>query len=133
MLYEVVNMLGIYVSYNAEKNGNFEEAIKMSNEGYIIWKHGFPCIKELNYPSKILIRMASKGSFYIGDLLLIRNYEDINPKVFTEDIHHRPSNWRVNSGESKTVLFISNLKEISEPDKVKNQHPPQGIIYHDFT
>jgi len=125
-------MEGIYVSYNEENNGNFDEAVAMSNKGYIIWKHGSPSTKQLNFPTKIIIKVTKKEEYYLGDLLLIRPYKDFDPRIFNEDVEHRPSNWITHTGESKTVLFISNLKNVPEPTEVAGMHPPQGIVYIDF-
>lgn len=124
-------MKGLYVSYNEQENGSVEELVRISNQDYLIFKHKKPVRQYLTFPTKILIRVSKIGDFYLGDLIKIKNYNECNPKIF-EDPKHRPTLWQSNKEEAKSVFFISNLKQISEPLDLKDQHPPQGIIYRDF-
>ena len=126
-----IRMIGLYTSYNEEENGSIEEPIKISNQGYLIFKHGSPCKRQLKYPTKILLRVSKKGDYYLGDLLLFRDYLDFNPMIF-KDPKHRPLRWQSNEGESKSVFFISNLQKVEEPSDLRGQHPPQGITYRNF-
>jgi len=125
-------MLGVYVSFDEKQNGSFDEAVGMSNDEYIIWKDRSSCKQKLNYPARILIKMKSEEKYYSGTLLLMRSYADFDPTIFAKDTTHRPSSWRTDKGEAKTVFFISGLEKVSKPSVIDNISPMQRPIYIDF-
>ena len=140
-------MKGVYISYNEDSifccdehklnNGSIDEPIRISNDEFLIFEHKFPCTQPLNFPTKMLIRVSTKGDFYLGNLLLVGEYTDFSTKLF-ENPKHRPMRWIVqdkyHKGEANSVFFISNLKYIEEPVDItkKYPHPPQGIYYPEF-
>ena len=129
-------MLGVYVSFNEKQNGSFDEAVDMSNDEYVIWKDRSPCKRKLKYPANILIKIIKeikdKEVYYKGKLLLVRPYADFDPTIFVKDTTHRPSSWRTDKGDAKTVFFISGLKKIDKPSQVANTGSPQRPIYINF-
>jgi hypothetical protein len=125
-------MLGVYVSFDEKQNGSFDEAVDMSNDEYIIWKDRSSCKQKLNYPARILIKIKGEEKYYSGTLLLMRPYVDFDPTIFAKDTTHRPSLWRADKGEAKTVFFISGLNKINKPPQIANIAPMQRPIYIDF-
>lgn len=124
-------MKGIYICYNESKNGPFDEAVTISKQSYLIWKHSSPCKSIYKFPTKILIQLSGKDVYYEGELLLVRNFSDLNPKIFLEP-KHRPKKWRNTIEDAKAGFFISNLREVEPSLDIKETHPPQGIKYVDF-
>ncbi len=126
-------MVGLYVCYNKKEAGNFEEAVKTANKGYLIWRHPVSVNRSLKYPTKIIIKISGEDRYYRGDLLLVREYDVFNPRIFDDYVKHRPLIWK-NAPERKwkCVLFISNLQGVLDPLEVRSMHPPQGIRYIDL-
>ena len=121
-------MLGLYVCYNEKLAGNFEEAVKVSNKEYLIWRHPVHVRRLLKYPTKIIIKISGEDRYYRGDLLLVKEYDAFNPKIFDDYANHRPEVWK-DAPERiwKCVFFIANLKNVSEPAETSDIHPPQGV------
>jgi hypothetical protein len=129
----VLKMRGLYTSYNESKNGPFQEALDISCNEYLIWRHPVPVKKNLKYPTKIIVRISGKEKYYKGDLLLVKEMVAFNPEIFFKDRKHRPSKWTESNEGFKSVFFISNLTEVGEPEEIKGMAPPQGIRYVDIT
>ena len=125
-------MIGILVCYNEDKNGPFDEAIRLSNESYVIWKNPTSMIKDLKYPTKIIIKISGMEEYYLGNLLMARPFKDFNPRIFVEDKKHRPSNWTSGEEESEYVFFISDLKNVQKPKEINDVQPQPGVVYVDF-
>ena len=126
-------MEGLYVCYSEKKAGNFNEAVNISNNEYLIWRHKKAITRRLKYPTKIVIKISGKDIYYFGDLLLVKDYSAFNSDIFIEDIIHRPTMWREPDTECKSVLFIANLRRINQPEVTKSKHPPQAFAYIDFS
>ncbi len=126
-------MIGLYVCYNEKEAGNFEEAVKIANKGYLIWRHPVSVIRPLKYPTKIIVKISDEKRYYKGDLLLVKEYDAFNLRIFDDYVKHRPAVWK-NAPERKwkCVLFISNLQSVFEPLEVRGMHPPQAFRYIDF-
>jgi len=146
-------MRGIYVSYNEDKvcctthnieYGSVYDLIKISKNSYLIFENKKACKKrDLRFPTKVLLIIVpkkEKGEYecYKGDLLLVIDYLNLNPKIF-EDPKHRPENWikmyqqcEKEKGEAKSVFFISNLEPTIEPPNLKGKHSPQTFKYENF-
>ncbi len=122
-------MNGVYVCYSEEKQGDFSEVVEMSNDEYLIWRHKTSIRREMRYPAKVIIKISKKDIYYVGDLLLVKEYEAFNPEIFIKDERHRPVAWSESSDDTKSVLFIANLQEVPEPEEVKDIHPPRGVAY----
>jgi hypothetical protein len=87
-------MEGVYVCYNEKETGSFEEAIEKANREYLIWRHPSPIKRELKFSTKIIIKISGEDRYYKGDLLLVMEYGAFNPKIFYEDLNHRPAIWK---------------------------------------
>lgn len=126
-------MVGLYVCYNEKETGNFEEAVKIANKGYLIWRHPVSVNRPLKYPSKIIIKISGEERYYRGDLLLAREYHAFSPSIFDDYVKHRPPIWKnAPEREWKCVLFISNLRSVLDPPEVRGMYPPQGFRYINF-
>src|SRR5271156_4244593 len=64
---------GLYVSYDENKNGPFDEAVRISNErGCVTWFDNFPLNPEESFcPTEIFIRLTGKETYFRGTLLAI--------------------------------------------------------------
>jgi len=126
-------MVGLYVCYNEKEAGNFEEAVKIANKGYLIWRHPVSVNRPLKYPTKIIIKISGEERYYRGDLLLVREYNAFNPSIFDDYVEHRPLVWKnAPEREWRCVLFISNLQAVLDPPEVHGMHPPQAVTYINF-
>jgi len=121
-------MLGIYTCYNEKAFGSIKKAAEVSSE-FLIWDLPVPVKRHLKYPTKIIIRVKGGKIFYQGDLLLVMQCNELDAHIFTEPNKHRPLNWVKTQPYNKSVLFISNLQEVDEPEEIKGRAAPQGIIY----
>src|SRR6266702_4291216 len=120
---------GLYVSYNEDKNGAFEEAVQISNEfACVTWLDRFPLNpKRLHNPTDIFVRLTSQERYFRGILLSIVPANVLNPDFVLGEHNHRPSAWRKRdnnacprpSKDFQSVLFISSLQEIPRPPQVE--------------
>jgi hypothetical protein len=129
---------GLYVSYNEEKNGDFDEAVRISKErGCVTWFDTFSLKPErLDCPTDVFVRAFVKTTgqerYFRGRLLAVASEETLNMKKadFAEgERNHRPKPWWQNK-DFQSVLFISHLKpEDSKPRELEDKEPPQHPIY----
>jgi hypothetical protein len=86
---------GIYVSYNKQKNGRFQEAVDISNErGYLIWLERSPVNpREFLFPIMIVIRIAEEDRYYQGKLIAVHRREEVDPDELLRERGHRPEAW----------------------------------------
>ena len=127
---------GLYVSYDENKNGPFDEAVRISNErGCVTWFDNFPLNPEESFcPTEIFIRLTGKETYFRGTLLAIAPSAKL-PGDFAEgERNHRPSAWWRKPDKSfQSVLFISRLrKEDSRPREIEHKEPPQHPVYVDL-
>jgi putative addiction module component (TIGR02574 family) len=120
---------GLYVSYNEEKNGPFEEAVRISNDfGCVTWFDSWPLDpKQLEYPTRVIVRLAGQERYFLGTLLATTRADTLNDDFEAGERNHRPSTWH--GKDFKSALFISRLREVSRPREVEGQAPPQHPVY----
>jgi hypothetical protein len=129
---------GLYVSYNEDKNGPFDEAIEISRRlGSVTWLDNSPLNPErLNYPTDIIVRLTGQERYFRGILLGIASADTLKPNFLDGERNHRPSSWRErerqDNGSFKSVLFISRLQAVTRPREVENLAPPQHPTYVDL-
>ena len=130
---------GLYVSYNEDKNGPFDEAVEISKtRGCVTWLDSFKLNpKQLHYPTDIFIRLTGPQERYFkGTLLAIAPRETLPANFLDGERNHRPPVWQQRDhakGDFKSVLFISHLQRLdSQPLEVKNSAPPQHPTYVDL-
>ncbi len=128
-------MKGLYVSYNEERHGSFEEAVKLSQElGCVTWFDKSPLIPDrLDYPTEIIVKISGKERYFRGILLAMVRAEPLPPDFEQREHNHRAPRWRecgYTQREAKTVLFISHLREeASKPKEVEGHEPKESPQY----
>src|SRR5689334_7534896 len=90
------NKRGLYVSYNEDKNGSFDEAVQISNGfGCVTWLDKFPLNpKQLRYPTDIFVRLTCQERYFRGILLSIKSAEVLDQDFALGECNHCPSVWR---------------------------------------
>ncbi|HEY6976657.1 MAG TPA: hypothetical protein VH396_10235 [Chitinophagaceae bacterium] len=122
----------VYISYNETTYGNFKEAVQISNHNeYVVWAEASRFdVKKIKFLKYILIAIKGKDRFYFGDLLEVQPYDPTIMANILKEHKHRPFSWRSRSPDAvSTLLYIGNLKEVPEPDKVKSKKRPQRPCY----
>jgi hypothetical protein len=125
----------IYASYDAEKNGSFNEAIAISNKrGCVTWFDAFRLNPDnVDCPTDIIIRISDSEEYYRGTLLAIARAEDLGQDFAQGERNHRPQAWQRKDGERQTVetvFFINGLQaDKSAGKQVTGHQPPQHPIY----
>ncbi|HHT9115752.1 MAG: hypothetical protein HY607_09500 [Planctomycetes bacterium] len=125
---------GIYMSYNERKNGDFQEAVDISNNrDYVVWLDKSLIKRKL---TNIIIKITGQKRYYEGKLLEIKYFDTINYDINTHEANHRPKCWRngyskppIPGKDFKSVFYISELREVEEPPEVKEIPPPQRPVY----
>jgi hypothetical protein len=72
---------GLYVSYNEERNGTFDEAVRISNKlGCVTWLDNFPLNPEqLHYPTDLFVKVKGQERYFRGILLAIASANTLEP------------------------------------------------------
>jgi hypothetical protein len=130
---------GLYVSYNEQTYGPFDQAVQISNQlGCLTFLSRAPRNPHrLDYPTDIIVRLSGgapeAARYFRGILLRMVRVEDL-PDDFTEagEANHRAPQWRVGGiplREAEIVLFMSHLREEHEPVEVAGREVPQSPQY----
>ena len=125
---------GIYMSYNERKNGNFQEAVDISNnQDYVVWLD--KSLIKCKLPD-IIIKIAGQMRYYKGKLLDIKYFDTTKNDINKFEAKHRPKQWRsgfkkppIPGKDFKSVLYISKLREVEEPPEIKEKRSPQRPVY----
>ncbi len=131
---EQSTQIGIFASYDEKKNGPFIEAVNVSNtQGYIIWLDRAPIKREnFLFPTTIVIKIkGSKYRYYKGKLIDIMRRQDVDVEAILRDKIHRPKSWQPDK-DFKSVLYISELRDITRLMKICCIHPPARPIFVTF-
>jgi len=132
---------GLYVSYNEDKNGCFEEAVQISNNfDHVTWlSQARRDLKKLRCATKIFIRLTGRDEkYYSGSLLSVLSANELGPEFFVQEERHRPLAWKKKDGNTyprpnihfKTVLLIGSLKRCDKrPSELGDLPAPQGPLY----
>lgn len=131
---------GLYVSYDEDKNGPFDEAVQLSNRvGCVTWFDRFHLNPQqrLQYPTDIFIRLSGKQCgmerYFRGILLAVASVDTVNVNFVEGERNHRPSAWQEQGSENtRSVLYISRLQEVAKPHQIDNLRPPQHPVYVDL-
>jgi hypothetical protein len=133
---------GLYVSYNENKNGLFDEAVQVSNQpGGLTWlEKSRRNPEQLHCPTDIIVRLTGQDRYFRGRLDAVKSADNLNPNFALEERNHRPSAWRKRDEEAcprpnmdfKSVFFIRILQEVPLPSEVKGRRPPQSPVYVDL-
>jgi hypothetical protein len=125
---------GLYVSYNEERNGTFDEAVRISNKlGCVTWLDNFPLNPEqLHYPTDLFVKVTGQERYFRGILLAIASANTLEPDFVDGERNHRPSAWREGNKDFRSVLFISGLREVAKPPEIEDKAPPQHPTYVDI-
>jgi len=134
---------GLYVSYNEEQNGSFDEAVQLSNQpgGHLTWLDKSLRIPEkLQYPTDIIVRLTGQERYFRGTLVAIKLADNLDPNFALEERSHRPPVWRDRDDkvcprpnkEFKSVFFIRALRIVPPPSEVKDRPKPQGPVYFEL-
>ena len=134
---------GLYVSYNEDRNGVFDEAVQISKEpgGHLTWldkSRRKP--EELHCPTDIFVRLKGHDGqerYFRGILDAINLADNLDPNFALQERSHRPRVWRERDDKAcplpnedfKSVFFIRDLQEVPLPSEVKGRHPPQSPAY----
>lgn len=124
----------LYVAYNEEKHGPFDEAVRISNDlGCVTWFHptdldpnNLPC------PTDVIVQISGTERYYRGRLLAVRRFEELGQAFASREQNHRPQVWRDKDGGGSTlrsVLFINGLTEVDRPRELGDCRPPQNATY----
>jgi hypothetical protein len=125
----------LYLSYNEDKNGPFDEAVEISNRvGCVTWLDGFSLNPERpRYPIDVFVRLTGQERYFRGILLAIASAKTLDANFLDGERNHRPSAWRERdqqqNSDFESVLFISRLQEVSKPREVENRAAPQHPVY----
>jgi hypothetical protein len=123
---------GLYLSYNEEKNGPFEEAVRISKElGCVTWFEPSALDpKQLQYPTDIIVRLSGQDRYFRGTLLAIALPDALSDDFETGERNHRPAAWYGKDVQGiRCVLFINGLESVSRPPEVEGRGPPQRPAY----
>jgi hypothetical protein len=98
---------GLYISYNEEENGLFDEAVEISNKlGCLTWfigAHRNP--ERLHYPTVVFVRLTGRqGRCLRGTLLAIASAATLDAGFADGERNHRPPAWREGKKDFRSVL-----------------------------
>jgi hypothetical protein len=128
---------GLYLSYNEEKNGPFDEAVVISNSrGCLTWLDKSSLrTEDLEFPMDVFVRLKGEERYYRGVLHGILHADDLAANFVSGEVNHRPASWRLRNSEPKpgddfqSVLYISRLRQAPRPDELGTLGPPQHPAY----
>lgn len=124
----------LWISYNEENHGPFDEAVQISNtRGCVTWLHpsalnpdNWPC------PMQVLISISGENKHFVGRLLAVQRESFFGPDFPEGERNHRPFAWREKDREGrayKSVLFVHGLREIPKPPEIEGRHPPESATF----
>lgn len=127
---------GVYVSYNEEKNGSFDEAVEISRtRGCLTWLDRSPMRMGGIYPAPFFVRLTGQERYFRGILLSIQRAEDLADDFAAGESNHRSAQWRNRNPaprpgqDFQTVFYIAHLHEVPRPAELGDLKPPQHPAY----
>ncbi len=127
--------LGVFVSYDEKKGGEFQNAIDVCNaHEYVVWlERANIKTQRFSFPTTILIRITEKDRYYRGELRDIKCAEHIDRNALLAEASHRPATWpqvdEIGRADFKSVLYIAGLKQVPRPAGVARVPPPRRPVY----
>jgi hypothetical protein len=133
------SQLGLYVSYNEQLNGPFQDAAEISNTtDYVIWlDRSVIDPKKFTFPTTIVVRLSGEDRYYRGELVEVKRAQDVDREAILAETTHRPVEWQDQDRDIyqdfRSVLYIRGLREVPPPIEVLDKHPPQRPYYVPFS
>lgn len=138
MMVSPSSRIGVYTSYDEDKNGSFLEAVSiLNNNDYLVWlERSTINPRRFAFPTTIVIKIKGKEIYYSGTLIGVKPARLVDKIQLLEDRTHRPLRWKAidqtHYRDFKSILYISGLKRVPVLPEVQGRHPPQRPYYFAF-
>ena len=93
--------LGIFVSYDEKKHGNFQDAVDVCTaHEFVVWTQKAKVnTQRFSFPTTILIKIKGEDRYYRGELRAVKPAEKVDRKKVLADAVHRPAVWQTDGQE----------------------------------